>query len=152
MHKIGLQFRNTSRPGCTDFCSLIGQIRRPKTTEGVKIDNFENCQQLLNHTDADDIFGLNSSLADQLYELENSCVVKIGDPGTHHFACLPLLNSKRPTFTDFCYSSTNSKVYLKDAFYIPSTCMKNQGASGCSLDASAVTSAAGKWMPINTDG
>jgi hypothetical protein len=30
--------------------------------------------------------------------------------------------------------------------------MKNQGASGCSLDALSVTSAAGKWMPINADG
>ena len=91
VHKNGLQIRNTDRPGSTDQCFSVGEIRRPRPKNvSYKIDNERNCNQLVNYTSPDSAFGLATSLADQMHGLDDCCIAKFGDEGSHHYSCLPL--------------------------------------------------------------
>lgn len=157
VHKIGLQFRNTNTPGSTKFCRTIGEIERPKTVKG-KIDCYENCWQLFKFEDFSDMYGLHQSLATQLYKLEHSCIVKIGDG--HNYTCLEMDpdpetdgSFAEPEFACFSFSYEESSKLLKDRLHIPSSSFVDAGQtsdSGFTFDASQIIAAKGKWVPIRT--
>ena len=66
MHKVALAFRNTSKPGSTDHCYPIGEIRRQKLKTdndgSIKIDSYENIKKLINWRWRDNLFNLHYHL------------------------------------------------------------------------------------------
>ena len=104
------------------------------------------------------MYGLHQSLATQLYKLEHSCIVKIGDG--HNYTCLEMDpdpetdgSFAEPEFACFSFSYEESSKLLKDRLHIPSSSFVDAGQtsdSGFTFDASQIIAAKGKWVPIRT--